>query len=205
MKSVSIKAKERKELGKKSTQALRKDEQVPCVLYGGEKNIHFYAPQVELKKIIYTNQVYIIDLDIDGTVKPAVIKDLQFHPVSDEVLHIDFMEVVDGKPTTVALPVILTGTSAGILAGGKLRLVKRYLTVKGLIADLPEALEIDITEMNIGDVKKIADLSYDKLELLEPGQSMVVGIATSRLATLAEDEEEGEDAEEVTEETTSEE
>lgn len=182
MKTLSLKAEKRENLGKKSTEVLRAKQHVPCVMYGGEENIHFHVHENDLKSIIYTDQVYVIEVELDGKVYKSVMKDIQFHPVKDNVLHVDFMQVFEDKPAVVAIPVQLTGNSVGILAGGKLRLKKRNLKVKGLIKDFPERLEIDITELKIGDSFKINELKYENLELIENGQTMVVGIATSRLA-----------------------
>ncbi len=195
MKSFSIKAQKRTDLGKKNSKQLRAANQVPCVMYGGQENIHFYAHANDFRKMIYTDQVYVIELDIDGNTAKAVLKEIQFHPVTDDILHIDFVQVFDDRPAVVTLPVKLTGTSKGILAGGKLRLRRRVLKVKGLVNDMPDSLEIDITKLNIGDVTKVADLNYDKLELLDPSQSMVVGIVSSRLAAKGMTAEEGGGAE----------
>lgn len=182
MKTFSLKVTKREDLGKKSTKELRAIDHVPCVLYGGPETLHFHLHENELKGIIFTDQVFLVEIDIDGKVYKAIKKDIQFHPVKDNTLHVDFVEVSDSKPALIELPVILTGNAVGIFAGGKLRLKKRYLKVKGLVNDLPESLEIDITDLKIGDSLKISQLSYDNLELMDSAQAMVVGIATSRLA-----------------------
>ncbi|HBH48266.1 MAG TPA: 50S ribosomal protein L25 [Bacteroidales bacterium] len=201
MKTFSISTKKRTDLGKKSTKELRAQDMIPCVMYGGEENVEFYAHVNDFRKLIYTPEVFLVDVDVDGKKYKAVMKEIQFHPVTDKVLHIDFIQVFDDKPAVVALPIELTGNSAGILAGGKLRLKKRYLITKGLVKDMPEKLVIDITDLNIGSVIKVSDLSFDNLELLDPAQAMVVGIVTSRLAkTDAEELEEGEEGEEAGEE-----
>jgi large subunit ribosomal protein L25 len=187
MKTFSINVKKRTELGKKSTKALRAEEQVPCVMYGGEEIIHFYAHANEFRKLIYTNQVYLVELNIDGKIYKAVIKDMQFHPIDEMVMHMDFIEVIDNKAVIVNIPIELTGASVGILAGGKLRLRRRYLKAKGLAKDMPEFLAIDITKIEIGSVIKVSDLSFDNLELLDPAQSMVVGVVSSRLAKGMDD------------------
>lgn len=205
MKTFEIKAHKRADLGKKGTKKLRAENNVPCVMYGGKENVQFYAHENDFRKMVYSDQVFLINLDVDGTKYQAVMKELQFHPVTDKVLHIDFIEVSDDKPTIVSLPIALEGSSVGILAGGKLRIKKRYLKAKGLIANLPEVLNIDITALKIGDVIKVSDLSYDNIELLDPAQAMVVGIATSRLAKADDaavvdeegDEEGGEEAAET--------
>jgi len=215
MKTFSIVTKKRTDLGKKSTKKLREEKQIPCVMYGGEEILHFYAHENDFRHLIYTDQVFLLDIDIDGKKYKAVLKEYQFHPVTDKVIHIDFVQVIDNKPTTVSLPVKLTGTSVGILAGGKLRLRKRYLSVKGLINDIPEQLDVNITKLKIGDVIKVSELSYNNIELVDQPSSMVVGVAASRLTAkggagqvvaLDEDEEATEetDATEETEETAAE-
>lgn len=182
MKTFTIISKKRTDLGKASTKTLRSQGLIPCVMYGGEETIHFTADEAEVKKLIYSSEVFLIELDLDGKKYKAVMHELQFHPVTDKVLHIDFIQVFADRPAVVSLPIRLTGSSKGILAGGKLRLKKRYLKVQGLIDNLPEELVIDITELKIGEVIKVSNLKFDKLEILEPGQSMVVGIVTSRVA-----------------------
>lgn len=182
MKSIEIKATLRKELGKKESNELRKQERVPCVMYGGKENIHFSAIAKDCRHIIYTHDVYLVHLDIDGTKYQALLKDLQFHPVSDEVVHLDFVQVSADKPVVIELPVTISGTSEGILAGGKLRQRRRYLKTKGLVKDFPDYLNIDITPLNIGDFVKVGDLKFENLELLDPARSMVVGVASSRVA-----------------------
>ena len=182
MKSIEIKADLRKETGKKSTIELRSRGDIPCVMYGGDNNVHFTAKMNDLRHIIYTHHIYLIKLDISGKQHQAILKDIQFHPVTDEPLHIDFIEVSDSKPATVSLPITLNGSSVGLKAGGKLRQRRRYLKVRGLISNLPEMLSIDITDLNIGDYLKVSDLSYPDLELLDPSRAMVVGVSTSRIA-----------------------
>jgi large subunit ribosomal protein L25 len=199
MKNFSISTKARKDLGKKSTKMLRAQDQIPCVMYGGEETMQFYAHENDFRKLVYSSDAFLVNLDIDGKKYNAVMKELQFHPVTDKVMHIDFIQVFDDKPAVVTLPVKLIGSSVGILAGGKLRLKKRYLKVKGLLKDLPEELIIDITKLNIGGVIKVSDLKFTNLQILDPAQAMVVGIVTSRVsATMGEDvdaigEEEGEE------------
>jgi large subunit ribosomal protein L25 len=199
MKKLSIKVQERKELGKKFTKQLRSQENVPCVMYGGDDVIHFYTHENEFRKLIYTDQVYLVELDIEGKKINAVLKEIQFHPVTDSILHLDFVQVIEGTPSIVSLPVKLTGTSEGILAGGKLRQRRRTLKVKGLVKDMPEVLEVDITNLNIGDVTKVGDLDYPNLEILDPAQAMVVGVVSSRLAAkgmeVVDETAEGEEAE----------
>jgi large subunit ribosomal protein L25 len=181
MKTYEIRGSARKETGKKESRNLRKQELVPCVLYGGEKNIHFSVPEKAFRNLIYTPNIFLVQLNIDGETYNAVMKDIQFHPVTDSVLHVDFAQVIPGKKVTVDLPVHLTGNSAGILAGGKLRQRRRSLKVRGLVEDMPEHLEVDMTDLEIGDFLKVGDLEYDNLEILDPHRAMVVGVVSSRL------------------------
>ena len=182
MKTFDISVKKRSELGKKSTKKLRDEGNVPCVMYGGGETLHFYAHENSFRNLIYTHHVHAINFDIDGKVHKAILKEIQFHPVTDKILHIDFIEVSNTKPATVNIPIELVGNSEGIRNGGKLRQRRRLLKVKGLVTNMPDVLEIDITELNIGDSFKVRDLKYNDLELLDPPQSMIVGVISSRIA-----------------------
>ena len=182
MKTISINAERRTELGKKSTRDLRKTNHVPCVMYGGAEVVHFHAHENDFRHIVYTPNAYIVELDIDGTSHKAVMQDLQFHPVNDKLLHIDFVEVFDDKPVTLEIPIKLVGECFGVKDGGKTRQRRRVLKVRGLIKHLPDELEIDITDVAIGDVIKIGDLSYDNLEVLDPARSMVFSVVSSRVS-----------------------
>jgi len=182
MKTISISVKKRTELGKSATKDLRKQDLVPCVMYGGAEVLHFYAHQNEFLDLLYTPNVYIVELDIEGDKRKAVMQDLQFHPVSDKIQHIDFLEVFDGKPVIMNIPIRLVGSAEGIKEGGKPRQKRRTLKVRALPKHLPDVLEIDITNVNVGDVIKIGDLNYDNIELLDPERSMVYQIVSSRVA-----------------------
>jgi large subunit ribosomal protein L25 len=189
MKSIEINVTARKNLGKKESRAMRLGKQVPCVLYGGKENIHFSAHENTFKDIIYSKNVYVVKLNVDGKIYQSVMKEVQFHPVSDSLLHIDFMEISGDKPSVVYIPVALTGIAVGVVEGGKLRQRKRYVRVKGLIADLPESLTIDISDIKIGQSILAGDLSYDKFEILEPKRAAVVGVISSRAAAKSMGEE----------------
>jgi large subunit ribosomal protein L25 len=198
MKTIEIKGSFRTELGKKSSKELRKTGNVPCVIYGKEKNIHFYAHENSFKNLVYTPAAHLVKLSIDDKVYNAVLKDMQFHPVKDNILHADFIEILDHKPVIINIPIKVTGDSVGVLAGGKLSIKRRTLKVKGLAADLPEALPIDITNLKIHEGKKVGDLSFDKIELLDPKKSLVLTIATSRVAQKSDEEVAAEAATEAT-------
>jgi large subunit ribosomal protein L25 len=194
MKTIEINGSFRKELGKKSSKELRKANNVPCVLYGGKENIHFFSHENNFTKLIFTPDAHLVMLNVEGKTYRAVIKDIQFHPVSDKIIHIDFTEVFDDKPIVIGIPIEVHGDSAGVKAGGKLRIRMRSLMVKGFANDIPEILPIDITELKIHDSVKVCDLTYDKIELVDQKKSMVLTIATSRVAQKS-DETEGEGAE----------
>lgn len=188
MKTIEIKGSFRTELGKKGSKQIRKAGGVPCVIYGKEKNIHFYADELSFKNLVYTHEAHLVKLILDDKEFNAVLKDIQFHPVTDRIQHVDFIHIFEDKPVIIGIPVTVTGTSAGVLAGGKLIIKKRNLKVKGLPKDLPEFLQIDITELKIHDSVKVGDLAFDKIELLDPKKDMVVGVATSRVAQKSEEE-----------------
>ncbi len=186
MKTIEIKAVPRENFGKKDTKSLRVNDNVPCVMYGGKENIHFYAHENEFRSLIYTPDVHLVNLQVGGASYNVVLKDLQFHPVSDKLLHIDFIEVFEDKPVLIAIPIMLTGESSGVKAGGRLNLKRRSLKIKGFIKDCPEHLEIDITGLEIGQSLKIGDLKYENLEIMENKKSMIVGVATSRVVQKEE-------------------
>jgi large subunit ribosomal protein L25 len=188
MNTIEIKGFFRTELGKKSSKALRKTGNVPCVIYGKESNIHFHAHENSFKNLVYTPEAHLVELNIEDKVYKAVLKDMQFHPVNDKILHADFIEVFDNKRVTINIPIKVTGDSVGVIAGGKLSIKRRTLKVKGLAPDLPQYLPIDITNLKIHEGLKVGDLSYDKIELLDPKKSMVLTIATSRVAQKTDEE-----------------
>ena len=186
MKTLEISAKLRTATGKSGAKQLRKSDNVPCIIYGGETNINFYAHRNSFKELIYTPDAHIVLLDIEGKKVKAVLKDIQFHPVTDAILHIDFVEVPDKKPITIHIPIKVVGDSPGVKAGGKLRIKARNLKVKGLINDIPEFLVVNISELKIGQSIKVGDLSYDKIELLDSKTHLILTVATSR--GIAKDE-----------------
>lgn len=188
MKTLEIKGSIRKELGKKDSKKLRKDGNVPCVIYEKEGNVHFYTHENNFKNLIYTPDAHIVNLDLDGKPFKAVLQDVQFHPVSDKIIHVDFMEIYDDKPITISLPILITGDSVGVKAGGKLRIKKRHLKVRGFAKDIPENLVIDITNVKIHHSVKVGDLSYDLIELVEPKITTVLSVASSRVAAKEETE-----------------
>jgi large subunit ribosomal protein L25 len=186
MKTLEIKGSLRTELGKKSSKKTRKEGNVPCVIYGQETNIHFQAHENSFKNLIYTPDAHIVNLDLDGKEYKVVIKDVQFHPVTDRIIHADFIEIIENKPIVMSLPIKVAGESVGVKAGGKLRIKKRHLKVKGFATDIPESLPIDITEVKIHHSVKVGDLSFEKIELIDPKITTVLSIATSRVVQKEE-------------------
>jgi large subunit ribosomal protein L25 len=188
MKTLEIKGSFRTELGKKSSKKARKEGNVPCVIYGKEKNIHFQVHENSFKNLVYTPDAHIVKLDLEGKEYKVVLQDIQFHPVTDKITHVDFIEIFDNKPVTISLPIKITGDSVGVKAGGKLRIKKRHLKVKGFANDIPELLLIDITDVKIHHSVKVGDLSYDKIELIDPKITTVLSVATSRVVQKEEGE-----------------
>ena len=188
METIVIKGHARTDFGKKSSKKIRSSGNVPCVMYGGKEIIHFYTGELALKKIVFTPYVYLLKMNLNGKEHNALLQDVQFHPVTDKIIHIDFKEISFDHEVDTYLPVKLTGDSIGIKAGGKLRQKRRKLKVRALPTDLPSSLEIDLTDLEIGDSFKVGDLSYDKLTLLDPHRSMVVAVVSSRIAKGMEEE-----------------
>ncbi|MFW5831015.1 MAG: 50S ribosomal protein L25/general stress protein Ctc [Prolixibacteraceae bacterium] len=196
MKSVKLKGQKREALGKKYSKKLRSEGLVPAVLYGAEDVLHVTVPFSELRKLVYTPDVYIIELEVDGEVFNAIIQDMQWHPVDEEILHVDFLKVYDDKPVTVNIPIVLTGQAKGVKAGGRLKPNMRKLKVKALPKFLPDTIDIDITPLAVGDGIKVEDLERENLRFMNNGSNLIVGVISSRAAMasmeLPEDEEEEE-------------
>ncbi|MCL2041932.1 MAG: 50S ribosomal protein L25 [Bacteroidales bacterium] len=190
MKTVLLSGSPRENVGKKDAKKLRKEGLVPCVIYGGKDQQFFFVKEKDLVKILYSPEVYAIELDIAGTKRTATIKELQFHPVKDVPMHVDFLEVVEGKPVVVSLPVSIVGTSPGVLRGGKLQKKLRRLAVKGLINDIPDKITVDISPLDIGSSIRVKDIKVENLTLLDTESSVVVGVQTARGAVAAAAEEE---------------
>ncbi|MDR2287390.1 MAG: 50S ribosomal protein L25/general stress protein Ctc [Prevotellaceae bacterium] len=181
MKKVKLEGTERVDLGKKETKKSRNDQQIPCVLYGsGIKNLHFTVPVSNLKPIIYTPEAFLIDLAVAGKNYVAVLRDIQFHPLSDEVLHVDFFNVDESKPVTIDLPVVMEGNSEGVKQGGKLQILVRKLKVSALIKDLPENLVVNISDLGLGKTIFVKDLSYPDITILTPSSSTVCRVKATR-------------------------
>ncbi|TNE98130.1 MAG: 50S ribosomal protein L25 [Bacteroidetes bacterium] len=191
MKKAQLSGSLRTNVGKKDAKALRVAGRVPCVLYGSGEQIHFSVRQVDVEKLIFSPDVYQVELDIDGTKKMAIIQDLTMHPVKDSAVHVDFLELNDNKEVKVMLPLRTKGSAIGVMNGGKLRQPYRKLKVMGLPGELPEAIEVDITKMKIGSQVRIATLAEaNNIKFLDPADAVVLSIKMARGAVLTNDEDE---------------
>lgn len=185
MKSIELKGTARTIAARSSEQsralkAIRKNGEVPCVMYGGEKNYIFSIVEKDLHKIVYTPHIYVIDLIIDGEKKNAVLKDIQFHPVKDTILHVDFYEIDESKPIVMNVPIELVGLAPGVQAGGKMQHQMRRLKVRAQYTVIPEKLAIDVSKMGLGKAIKVGDLSFEGLELINPKDAVVCSIKATR-------------------------
>ena len=193
MKSIEIKGSLRTETGKKATRELRNSDNVPCVLYGVQKDekgnpvaTHFTVPTDGLRNLVYTPHIYVVDLNIDGKVVNAIMKDIQFHPVTDKILHVDFYQIDEAKPIVMEVPVQLEGLAEGVKAGGKLALQIRKLKVKALYNIIPERLIVNVTNLGLGKTIKVGELSYEGLSLLNAKEAVVCAVKLTRAARGAQ-------------------
>lgn len=183
MKTVELTGELREKIGKKETNQVRNEGKVPCVLYGGEgENIHFKIDNISFEKLINTSEVYIFKIVLGSKEYNAILQEIQFHPVKDNVLHVDFLQVLDNKPTSIRIPIKVTGVAEGVKQGGKLQTKLRKLKVKGLAKDLPETLNIDVTNVALGKTIKVENLSFDNLELLDAKNAVVIAVQLTRSA-----------------------
>jgi large subunit ribosomal protein L25 len=181
MKTIDLKGTARKDLKKSAVKALRRAGQVPCVVYGnGSENIHFTVDEKELKNLVYTPNVYLVNLDIDGKVSLSVMREIQFHPVTDKILHIDFYAVDAAKPIAIDVPVAISGNSEGVRAGGKLHILNRKIKVSALPEDLPDTLPVDITNLALGKIITAGDLSFDKVNIITPKTTIICTVKMTR-------------------------
>jgi len=201
MKTVSLSGSLRENVGKKDAKKQRKEGRVPCVIYGGKDQKHFSLDQKDFKKIIFTPEVFIIKIELGKESFETILQDIQYHPVSDIVLHADFLELIPGKHVTLAIPVQLEGTAPGAIKGGRLQLRLRKIRAKGLVEDMPEHIVLNISDLDIGNSIKMKDVPGGKLQFLEPANAVVVSVKAARGVSeeeeLAAEGEEGEEEEET--------
>jgi large subunit ribosomal protein L25 len=188
MKSITIKGSERESVGKAATRAVRNAGMVPCVLYGGNQPVHFTAEEMAFKGLVYTPNVHTVVIELGGKSYNAILQDIQFHPVSDKILHIDFYELDAAKEITMEVPVKVVGNSKGVMAGGVLRLNQRKLKVRALPANLPDFIEADITDLEMGNKLYITKLPVNNYKLLQPENTVVAQVRISRAAMKAAQE-----------------
>ena len=185
MKTLVVKGQKRNALGKKEAKLIRSQELVPSVLYGAGEPIHFAVPFSEMRQLVYTPGVFLVDVDIDGTIYPAMMQDVQWHAVEEQILHVDFLKIEENKKIKIDVPVKVAGLAKGIKAGGKLKINLRRLKVKALAKDLPDSIEINVTKLGIGQSVKVADLSLKNIELLDKKSNVVVAVTITRAARSA--------------------
>jgi large subunit ribosomal protein L25 len=188
MKAISLSGSARSNVGKTDAKALRKEGKVPCVLYGGKEQIHFSALEADFKPLLFTPDVHTIELNIDGNAYNAILQEVQYHPIKDSLLHADFLAVSEEKPVVIAIPVKVSGNSVGVRAGGKLTIKVRKLKVRGQINNLPDAIEVDISNLEIGQSIKIRDIKNDKLQFLDAPNVAVLSVNATRASRSAETE-----------------
>ena len=206
MKSITINGSKRESVGKKSTKALRNAGKVPCVLYGGEQPLHFSAEELSFKHLVYTPDVHTVEIKLEGgeTVN-AVLQDIQFHPVTDAILHVDFYQIFEDKEITMEIPVHTNGVARGVKNGGVLRFNLRRMKVKGLPGNLPDFIEADITSLRIGNKLYVTALASENFKIMHPDNTVVCQVRTSRnVIAETEEEEETEAAAPAVEETAAE-
>ena len=188
MKSITIKGSERENVGKKATKAVRDAGMVPCVIYGGNQPVHFVADERAFKDLVYTPNAHTVVVELNGTSYNVIMQDIQFHPVSDKILHIDFFQLSDDKEIIMEVPVKITGTSPGVLLGGVLRLNQRRLKVKALPKNLPDFVEANISELQMGNKLYVTKLEANNFKLMHPDNTVVCQVRISRAAMKAAQE-----------------
>jgi len=195
MKSVEIQGNVRTEVGSKFAKAERKAGNVPCVVYGGEAPIHFSAPTLAFRGLVYTAEAKTAKITVGDTTVEAVIQDIQFHPVTDQLMHIDFIQLVDGKAVTMNIPVVLHGQARGVLNGGKLKTILRQLSVRAVPGQFPESIDLDITNLRIGKSIRVSDVTPEGFEILNADTAVIVTVKKARGAVDDDDDDEEEGAE----------
>lgn len=171
---------------KRALKAMRKNDEIPAVLYGGEKVIHFSVTNSAVRNLVYTPDIYAVELTIDGEKKTVVMKDIQFHPVTDAILHIDFLEVCDTKPIVMEVPVVLEGHAEGVKAGGKLQLQMRKLKVKAVYTEIPERLVINVDHLGLGKTMQVGEIHFEGLEIMNAKNAVVCAVQLTRAARSAQ-------------------
>jgi large subunit ribosomal protein L25 len=181
MKSISIDVTKRTAGTKQAVKQLRNEGKIPCVLYGGKDVIHFTAPILSFRDLVYTPNAYTVDLNIEGEQHKAIMKDIQFHGVTDKILHIDFLELAPDKPVVMDIPLKVTGSAAGVREGGELRTKLRKLKVKALPADLPDEIEVDVTNLKISESIRVKDVKLKEAQVLDLPNNIITAVKMPRV------------------------
>jgi large subunit ribosomal protein L25 len=200
MKTLEIIGYKRANLGKSESKKLRDQSNVPCVIYGGKEQVHFHAPMILFRSLVYSPDIYFVDLNIEGTLYKCILQDIQFHPVSEMILHADFMEIHDDKEIKMNVPIKFHGDSPGIRAGGRLMVNNRTLLINALPKNMPESILIDISEIELGQTIKVREVPLDNFEILNSPQVSIASVSIPRAAKLEDEELEAEELAEGEEE-----
>ena len=191
MKTIAISGSRRENVGKRDAKELRYEGKVPAVLYGGKEQLHFAVSAPDLKPLIYSADVSFVDINVDGVTTKAIVKDAQFHPLTEQILHVDFFQLDESKPVVMEIPVKLTGTSPGVKMGGKLVQKLRKLRVKALPKDMPQYVEVSIEPLEVGKSVRVRDLNFDAFQITNVAEDTIVSVTTSRALRQAEQEAKG--------------
>ena len=198
MKTASLSGSSRESVGKKDAIQLRKDSRVPGVLYGGGEQKHFSVSELEITKLIVNPDVFLLNFELDGKTINCLVQEIQFHPVTDRIIHMDLLQIVDGKPIRVELPLRTEGVAAGVINGGRIQMLFRRVAVRGLASDLPDGITIDVSALEIGDSARVRDIEVPNCEVLLSDSTLLVAVKRTRAAMSADAEsEEGEAGAEV--------
>jgi large subunit ribosomal protein L25 len=188
MKTIRIIGEARTDLGTTATRRLREEGKIPCILYGGKEHVSFSAYAGDFKNVVYTPNTYLVQIEVGGKKYKSVLRDIQFHPVNDDVIHLDFLQVFDDKPVSIPIPVKIEGNSPGVRAGGKLLVKNKKLRVRGLIGNMPDFISINIDKLELGKSIKVSEIDAKGLELLDSPANAVVSVLTTRATKQAADE-----------------
>ncbi len=185
MKTIEIVGYKRANLGKSESQRLRNDGYVPCVVYGGNEQVHFYAPMILFRDLVYTNEAHFVHLNLEGEESKAILQEVQFHPVSEIILHADFLKIADDRKIKMSIPVRLVGKAKGVDKGGALVRKRAALKVAGFAKDMPDHIDVDVTELDFHHAVKVGDMKMNGLEFLDPKQAAIAAVEVPRAAKLA--------------------
>ncbi|HET9053240.1 MAG TPA: 50S ribosomal protein L25/general stress protein Ctc, partial [Cyclobacteriaceae bacterium] len=185
MKTIEIVGYKRANLGKAESQRLRNEGYVPCVVYGGNEQVHFYAPMILFRELVYTNEAHFVNLNLEGEESKAILQEVQFHPVSEIILHADFLKIADDRKIKMSIPIRLTGKAKGVEKGGALVRKRAALKVYGFAKDMPDHIDVDVSELDFHHAVKVGDMKMAGLEFLDPKQSAIAAVEVPRAAKLA--------------------